>query len=50
MADLDDEQIVQLLVEDTDTDDLDKEYNLTENIVNEIQSFQNLGDSSIFTG
>lgn len=51
--DLDEDQIIELLSDITEenTNCLDNDYEQTENILNEIQSFQNIaGDSSIFTG
>lgn len=52
MVDLDEEQIIELLSESTNEniENFDNEYEKTENILNDIQSFQNIGDSSIFTG
>lgn len=52
-VDLDEDQIIELLAENTEENTycLDYDYEQTENILNEIQSFQNIGDnSSIFTG
>lgn len=52
MVDLDEDQIIELLAEngETNIESLDKEYDQTENILREIQSIQNIGDGSIFTG
>lgn len=52
-VDLDEDQISMMLAENTEenTNCLDNDYEQTENILNEIQSFQNImGDTSIFTG
>ncbi|XP_050054098.1 uncharacterized protein LOC126549318 [Aphis gossypii] len=52
-VDLDEDQIIELLAENTEENTycLDYDYEQTENILNEIQSFQNIRDnSSIFTG
>lgn len=52
-VDLDEDQIIELLAENIEENTycLDNDYEQTENILNEIQSFQNIGgNSSIFTG
>lgn len=50
MIDLGEEQIIDLLEENLDSNATDKDYEKTEDILTDIQSFQSLGDSSIFTG
>lgn len=50
MVNLDEEQIIDLLEENPDSNVTDKDYEKTENILTDIQSFQSFGDSSIFTG
>lgn len=51
--DLDEDRIIELLIESTEENTycLDNDYEQTENILNEIQSFQNIGGNIlIFTG
>ncbi|KAF0702319.1 Zinc finger BED domain-containing protein 4, partial [Aphis craccivora] len=50
VVNLDEKQIIDLLEENPDSNVTDKDYEKTENILTDIQSFQSFGDSSIFTG
>ncbi|XP_008180380.1 uncharacterized protein LOC100574559 [Acyrthosiphon pisum] len=50
IIDLGEEQIIDLLKEILDSNDTNKDYEKTEDILTDIQSFLSLGDSSILTG
>jgi hypothetical protein len=49
MINLNEEQIINLLEKNLDSNTTDKDYEKTEDILTDIKCIQNLGDSSIFT-